>query len=49
VYLAQEAANFLMYTRPPDTADTKQKQMAGFTASLRSAAGADDSLNQSLE
>jgi hypothetical protein len=31
------------------TADTKQKQMAGFTASLRSAAGADDSLNQSLE
>jgi hypothetical protein len=31
------------------TADTKQKQMAGFTASLHSAAGADDSLNQSLE
>ena len=31
------------------TAHTKQKQMAGFTASLRSAAGADDSLNQSLE
>jgi hypothetical protein len=31
------------------TAGTKQKQMAGFTASLRSAAGADDSLNQSLE
>ena len=28
------------------TAHTKQKQMAGFTASLRSAAG-DDSLNQS--
>jgi hypothetical protein len=31
------------------TADTKQKQMAGFTANLRSAAGADDSLNESLE
>jgi cytochrome c-type biogenesis protein CcmH/NrfF len=29
------------------TAHTKQKQMAGFTASLRSAAGGDDSLNQS--
>ena len=28
------------------TAHTKQKQMAGFTASLRSGAG-DDSLNQS--
>jgi hypothetical protein len=28
------------------TADTKQKQIAGFTASLRSAAG-DDSLDQS--
>jgi hypothetical protein len=31
------------------TAHTRQKQMAGFTASLHSAAGADDSLNQSLE
>jgi len=30
------------------TAHTKQKQMASFTASLRSGA-ADDSLNQSLE
>jgi len=30
------------------TANTKQKHMAGFTASLRSGAG-DDSLNQSLE
>jgi hypothetical protein len=29
------------------TAHTRQKQMAGFTASLRSAAGGDDSLNQS--
>ena len=29
------------------TAHTKQKQMAGFTANLRSAAGGDDSLNQS--
>ena len=30
------------------TAHTKQKQMAGFSASLRSG-GVDDSLNQSLE
>jgi hypothetical protein len=31
------------------TAATKQKQMAGFSASLRSGGGTDDSLNQSLE